>query len=1009
MAINQHVVNFADTPLQTKLKVLSESLHAALGTPSVATREAYLSEAARILGHFYRKLDKPIFEARETLSETLPDLTDYNSLFVDTQTDLNILFSQLENAEDFVLQNFNYFAAEGSRLNRQLRELSSRYTDFALYTGTISSNFIFWKDSFVNTAKLDLETNLLNKPLCEINQVEGIITLPINLNSDSRVVPAQTTILNESSNGVLGNNQQLGIVNRRSDPSVILDLNPDTWVEYERVVRVDDRVPLVMDLLMTLADTRVINFIRINPNNFGQQAPVTINDIATSVNGKDYISIKDEIPIAGFLAEDEENTFTLAASTSKFAGQGLYTFTARKAKYVRITLTSSSPYLINTSSGQKTRYAIGIRDIDIRAFNYQPEGEIVSTQIVPSDEVKKVILEANQNPVEKSELVSITHQISPDDGITWYDIQPKDFPGSDVPEVLDFNGVTPNTINTPNPVYTLKWKALLSRNTPAFAGGLIEQKLAEAREVHSIGAVLPGKFKLQHTPIRDSIRISDPAFGARGFEDVNYLTGIGTGQQITIKLPWKRIQKDLVKSKHTDGYGTYSESDPEVVEINGDLCTRVTSLSGYSAGDRVYTLDYTTGELRAIPEKDAEVRIRFTRERAYPAGDSDKHYIRTKFPLTPDPKLVDIYVVGETTQTSEILPKNVTEVTLQNQSVVSGTIAFDSGTLASADYDNGVITLTAATSKSADRSVSYAYVPKRKLSTDEWKFDISSGERVININNDSFDTVSVSNEVLEQSTLRMDLTNQGIVRGSLKFTLPSGVPAGSASDPFRKEIAYIDGATEFLHLQRTQEVIDSPTASGTNEYRIQLSQPAVGSKISFSKSDLFELNPEATVADVTVDDEWAVESSTIIVWHQAGTLPSDLGSVHYYFSDPTHSSAGEYSVDYDRGIIAVPTVLSNANDFLVDYRYTNYEIDYYVARDIPTDNFTVDLERNLVSFTDTEVLHRGKFKSAGKTYHITYNYIQESRTDAEELEPYFTPVLKDYSLKILTKNRMSLV
>src|SRR5690606_17616470 len=247
--------------------------------------------------------------------------------------------------------------------------------------------------------------------------------------------------------GTPGNNQEVN-ASWNGDLSTILDNNADTWFEYEQVVSKNLKSvdPLILDITVNLGTEQVINYIRINPNNFGTKTIIQIENIETSIDGQTYISVKDDVPIDGLETDDEENIFTLSPSTSKYAGQGIYSFTPRKVKYIHFIFKQDEAYVINTPTGEKLRYAIGLRDIEMRGYHYLNEGEVVSREFsIIGQQIRKIALDTNQNPNEESPLGSIEYYVSADSGQTWNQIRPKYFnAGANqanlIPEILDYNG-----------------------------------------------------------------------------------------------------------------------------------------------------------------------------------------------------------------------------------------------------------------------------------------------------------------------------------------------------------------------------------------------------------------------------------------------------------------------------------------------------------------------------------------------------------------------------------------
>ena len=380
MSANKHTLPDQGKLLKEKLDKLSSKLQGSLKSDEFKTREQYLFEAIKVLQSFYKTLNAPQTDLVEPLVDDQPSFDDYDTLWNQILEDLTIVFSELENIEGLTLANFNFIVTEANRLTTRVKAVSSKLSDYILYSQNANKDALFYKDSFNDLSKIDIGITLLNESECEVNQEEGIVTLPINREVDSTVRVTAEPIINPSSNGNVGNNQEVAAA-YNGDIDVILDNNPDTWFEYERVVTgiSDTGEELVLDLTINLGESTVVNHIRVNPNNFGTKTVILVDAIDTSLDGRVYTSIKDDIPVGGFTTEDEENVFTLAPSTSKFAGQGIYSFTPRKIKYIHLVLKQTEPYIITTGSGDRLRYAIGLRDIEVHGVNYQNKGELVSS------------------------------------------------------------------------------------------------------------------------------------------------------------------------------------------------------------------------------------------------------------------------------------------------------------------------------------------------------------------------------------------------------------------------------------------------------------------------------------------------------------------------------------------------------------------------------------------------------------------------------------------------------
>ena len=230
-------------------------------------------------------------------------------MFGELAWDLDIIFKEMKTLEVVVLKNFNRMVSERDKLQKLVKRVSSKVGDYVLYSNDPLGNVIYFKDSFNDVSKIDFGSDLLTATQCDISVAEGIVTLPI-VRTDTPTQATMSVKINTSSGpgGSVGNYQEIG-ASPHDDVRDILDDNPDTWFEYERVQRTkaENTEPLVLDLTLYFSKPTIINFIRINPNNFGTQTPIIVDTVDTSFDGKVYTSIKVVIPFFAFLEENEEN------------------------------------------------------------------------------------------------------------------------------------------------------------------------------------------------------------------------------------------------------------------------------------------------------------------------------------------------------------------------------------------------------------------------------------------------------------------------------------------------------------------------------------------------------------------------------------------------------------------------------------------------------------------------------------------------------------------------------
>lgn len=117
---------------------------------------------------------------------------------------------------------------------------------------------------------------------------------------------------------------------------------------------------------------------------------------------------------------------------------------------------------------------------------------------------------------------------------------------------------------------------------------------------------------------------------------------------------------------------------------------------------------------------------------------------------------------------------------------------------------------------------------------------------------------------------------------------------------------------------------------------------------------------------------------------------------------------GYYTVDYKNGIIYTYSQVVGA--LVLEYNTTSYYMEYNIAVTVPRDDYTIDEENRLITFTDryivktfSDSLNRNALRSLFK---IDYSYVVELESNPRELENFYTPLLKDYALVILTKGQL---
>jgi hypothetical protein len=1083
--INKYLVSSQSEVLQQKLKSLLGQLSINSSTNNLQTQEVLLQEAMAVLKTFYSSPEKSIFKSIPVQSMSLPDGTFYNNLWNNILADLTVLFSSLENIETIAVDAFNTVQADIDRVINRLKKVSSLVGDYALFTENIRDAFYF-SDSFNDLSKIDIGSIFLANQECSIDQDQGIVILPIDTSQNPVLSSDITVTINSASNGTAGNNQELGVpVNSNSNS--ILDNNPDTWFEYEKVLSSTDTNtnPLILDMSFTLKTPSIINSIRINPNNFGTKTIIEIKDISTSEDGLIYTSIKDDIPISNFLTIDEPNIFLLAPSTSKYAGQGFYTFNPRTVKYIHFVFSQSESYPITTGSGIKQRYAIGLRDIELLAYIYLSQGDLISQSFTLTDEIKKVSISTTQTPIQNNELVSIDYSISPDEGQTWFPIQQTGINGisgqqSSIPEILNFNSVDEKAINTNSPVTSLKVKLSLSRNDTNFDNNtnfLSEKGKQSISELYTISNSSPYSFELNNIPIQDTLKVIDPAFGSKGIPEAPYLvSGTETlgGTTTSFFLPLSGIKQPI--SKATLVGGTYvrqnTASDSWIYcMVGGERWLHaVQPLTSYSANYstdtqyKLFTFNPSNGQLSfgngnntvspISPGSNNLITLYFAPEQVYPLSDTNGHIFTLEYPTSNNKNNIQIMRYEDILGYLEKVPTNTSTIKLQKQNIVSTTnissiltgLGFttqktflngkDELTTAaswSIDIINGVIYLGAATSAAVDSNFTYTAQTVTTLTNDDWDWkDIQGLQTKILIKDSAWLTRKQENLslVLTEGAFLVELANLNIVNNSIDFELvdSSRLPITNDLDPLLQEVPFVDGLTELGIKQNIvinkigKAILPYDLSNNYTIYSFDLDGNITDTptqKISFSRTDIFKTligtvpTGGSSIGDYYVErDPLSPNYKKVSVKLTVKQYPwvsntlYDLGQVSY-FANIINNNRGLFSVDYQNGVVYTQRPFDSTWVLNTSYEYTDFRVKYEIAREVP---FTYDSVNQLVILSDSEVVNKLKLPRGTNvdrlTYQVMYDFISTQQSQISPLKQYFSPIVKDYSLKVLTKSQL---
>lgn len=521
---NKYNTDLKSKIIELQAKYIFDKMYAKLGTTySVEQINAAVAEAIK---RFYVHLGRPLTILRPADSDHLPFLEDYNDIIEEIVGDSSILYGEIEALGNSLSTNFNYIQSEQQRITNRIKGIGALTTDLNLLANETTANSMYIRDSFNDESHVEPKMILANP--AQISTLEGIVTLgrttTLNRSIDSsikliqgdgesgtqhiaRSIAVSTNIGTFTPNAIY-----LYTQTPNDDSKVMIDGRPDTVFEYQMVNTTPDNIintaksfdfewakgqqtndKLRLKVIIQLKDTLSINWININPYSpQGSTGKVMVYSIRTSEDGFTYnglysdgdfiINAQLNITPQTYRQDsvfDGSNNF----NASKFAGQGVWSFPTRNAKYVEIVFDQVESYLelightyyekvtqtkdtsgkiIETSVRVPAfsvseniiasppgryllkdniyinknidlfngwRYVIGIRDINIMSYQFVERSELITKRFTLDNTIKEVMLYANEKIpqafLDDLNKVNdwIQYYFSLDD-VTWYRISP---------------------------------------------------------------------------------------------------------------------------------------------------------------------------------------------------------------------------------------------------------------------------------------------------------------------------------------------------------------------------------------------------------------------------------------------------------------------------------------------------------------------------------------------------------------------------------------------------------
>lgn len=906
--------------VDSKLAVILEEINQKLKDAPIDEKEELLISFNNIISKFYKTITSPILSVDPFRSGLIPNYKDLNKKFLEVSQDIDVIYREINSLHSFIVENYNTLNSLSSSVRARIRKIASDLGDYKLYATDNLGGASYFSDTFKNTDKTDYSDNLYKEQKAFIDIFSGSAALPLDEGKTKKYTPDQITI-GTTSNGVSGNNQELGSL-RRDRLDSIIDDSADTWFEYESVTRTQTNQPLILELRLKLDAESIVNTLDISTVAFGAKKHPKITRLEVSTDGTTFTPILDQI--VSNAEVDGNSILDLNPTADNMSESNKIYFPPKKITYINIMFQQNESYIIRTSAGSAFRKAIGLRSITVMGQAYKAKGELVSIPFNANGEIKKIAL--TDNVSDFLGLTTVTHYISHNDGQNWYAIQPVEELDKTSPEILNFNLEGVQSITTELPVATIRHKALFERSAQGFSarGGTITSRL-DASEFLNLSPATQSII-LRNKPIAGTVNIFNVSYGSVGGANTYYIPRgeiIERAELSYTYLPVDPFARDSISV------------DQEIIRIKNEIWSRVNSVTSELTATKTYEFDYLNnvikfGDGTSGAKPDGDIEFSLKRERVLVQNDvkklisprykTDQVVDTTKLYRLTKPqtktgvtlrKAGSIHSLGFPEVTSIAITQDVGGLLLQQKAFINGAEELSIAGDYSVDLKTGTLYTYNLSPSNADVIVSVTYSPRVEVTG--VTFD------------NGFVVIPDPDYVVEKKSINLNiLTSTHVINLPDQSIEPRSIKILSLNSLLSTEVAFKGDGTEF--------------------------------NLPLSSAEL----------------------------------------------------QGYYTVDYLNGVIYTYSAL--AGSLYLDYNKSDYYLEYNIAVEIPKEEYIVDADNSSITFSDRYIIRtfsNSLSKLSGRTlFKTAYKYALQIEQNPKELEPFYTPLLKDYRLAVLTKEKL---
>jgi hypothetical protein len=997
---------------ESRIKHLLGRLASNRATGSYQTQQELVRAYADICFRVLEGFEKRVYDLPRAVKGTPINEENINLYLLGVYSEILYLMDAVRGTAEMAEQNFNFAVSSIRKLQSGLKNCTQQLSTYSIYA-TQFDNTLHFGETFSNENNIDRGSDFLGQDECFIDTAEGTISLPRLEEVDEWKI--KNIQIGANSNGVLGNNVEDGVPVRGTISSMY-DGNIDTWTEYEYVSDVENEAGLKLELKISLEDVQPINGIKIHPVFLGARTPLVIRALDVSQDGRQWISLKEDIRVADFLDEDPEYRYHLSPHSSRFAGEFNITFAPRFVKFIRILIKQTSSFpIIDTYSRQLLRYAIAIKEIKIYGHKYSSSGELVSKIINFTQDIAALgILSLVDPPFLPKEVGGAEYFISFDDGASWEQTTTLEEASLDIPEIL----------YPPDSTSSIRYKLRLSKDELAFAQETRESLEIPFNERFSWSQRRPFNLNLLHTPIEGSITVCDPEVATRG--RVYPRPSIGNGVVSSLVLESGTTYRRHGNTQLKLRLPLNQVKDPSTVflYINNSVWSKVASISDFAnqwsteyvisrSSDDTWEAIFGNGDAEtpkgSIPTPSDNISIYLTEENCVVEGITPPYKLKLDYPSdgVKENTLVRFHG-GVYEASSETIPGGVNRFKLQNSNILinqpwqgltrqvniaarlpsglfdhrsisyveyygdasatfkeyKGFVDGDSELTSAGDWTvdgkEGILYAKTATSSALEYSIKYWWEDVIDLETFDWDY-INGKLDEIEIYETGYKTKDA--EYILGSDLGAVATDTSVTILDIDSQAIKGIVAKSLRvqdgllNGYRAfEVPFIDGRLEFLGRARVQdETIPSITSAGNSiaSFRVTHWQDLV-----ITSSPFFN-DPTPTYFKAEKANLASCTTQGDFFFDVTGTESAGVGYLYIHMGGASVTLPTGYTISYQY-----------TDEFALERMKGSYSID-------PTEGILYFSEQ----LTAADILKRIRFKYT--PYRAQYNISTQLREDRD--------------------------